>query len=178
MHLHPSFGGADWDGLQTVDCDADTVYSRYFIENFPIPSFFSEMRPAGSLDRVDEWDDMRWDAPASMYLHTEFAPAGAGRASAWRVPSAHILTPASEHATHYFWTSGVQSDSCLSDEAHRRFLEAAFDAEDLPMIEAVQRSMGQSSLLELRPALLRADRAALRARKILARMIEEEASAR
>jgi vanillate O-demethylase monooxygenase subunit len=173
-HIHPAFGGADWEAKQTLVCKGQTVHSVYVIKSFPIPAFFKAMVTPAFASQVNEWDDLRWNAPATMYLFTEFGAADADRKTALWVPSAHVLTPETAASTHYFWASGVGRESSLSDEVHRQFLVKAFEQEDMPMIEAVQKSMGGSELTSLRPILLPADRAAMRARQILSRLIAEE----
>ena len=49
-----------------------------------------------------------------------------------------------------------------------------FHAEDKPMIEAQARAMGDAEFWSLKPVLLAGDAAAVRARRLLARMIEAE----
>jgi vanillate O-demethylase monooxygenase subunit len=50
-----------------------------------------------------------------------------------------------------------------------------FHEQDKPMIEGVQTRMGDRELLSMRPILLATDAAAIRARRLLAAMIEAEA---
>jgi hypothetical protein len=60
------------------------------------------------------------------------------------------------------------------DEAIRTWQKIGFGEQDKTMIEAVQTSMGTTDLMSLRPVLLPIDNGAARARRVLAKPIEEE----
>jgi vanillate O-demethylase monooxygenase subunit len=49
-----------------------------------------------------------------------------------------------------------------------------FEHEDLPMLEAQQEAIGDSDFWSLRPVLLAGDAGAIRARRVLDRLIAEE----
>jgi vanillate O-demethylase monooxygenase subunit len=53
-----------------------------------------------------------------------------------------------------------------------------FEQEDLPMLEAQQRNLGDSDFWSLQPALLSLDAGAIRARRVMERLIAEERAAR
>ena len=90
------------------------------------------------------------------------------------VPSAHILTPQDETSTHYFWSSGCDKDLPVPDEALMEVLKQAFDGEDKPMLEAVQRRMAGRDLWDMDPVLLPTDAGAVRVRRKMAAMIAAE----
>jgi vanillate O-demethylase monooxygenase subunit len=102
-----------------------------------------------------------------MYLETVWNYAGKPRAEGLVQPSTHILTPETDHTTHYYWASGAGLSCPLSDEQHRAFLTEAFDIEDAPMIEAVDRAMGDNELFSLKPVLLPHDAGAVKVRRTL-----------
>ena len=62
----------------------------------------------------------------------------------------------------------------MTDGEMTAFLEQVFDLEDKPMVEAVQRRMGEDDLWDLRPILLPNDTGAVRVRRRLASMIATE----
>jgi len=173
-YLHPAFGGADWQPHHRIQAVGDTIHSQYVIEDIEIPAFFAAMVPEGSMSRIVEWDDIRWNAPASMFLETRFGPAGSVIDNGFPVPSTHVLTPESAALTRYFWASAVPANSRLSDDDHRHFLREAFDNEDVPMIEAVHQSMNGAEFWSGRPLLLPADTAAVHARRRLSKLIADE----
>jgi Vanillate O-demethylase oxygenase C-terminal domain len=53
----------------------------------------------------------------------------------------------------------------------------AFTEEDQPMIHACQELMGTVDLFSLKPAILKTDTAAVKARRMLAKMLEQKESA-
>jgi|GEM_PF-6127205 len=55
-------------------------------------------------------------------------------------------------------------------------LNIPFTTEDLPMLEAQQRMMGEQDFWELKPISLSGDVAALLARRILTTMLKEQSS--
>jgi vanillate O-demethylase monooxygenase subunit len=57
-----------------------------------------------------------------------------------------------------------------------RFLRAPFEAEDLPMLEAQQKAIGNNDFWSLNPVLLPGDAAAVRTRRVLDVMIKKEQS--
>jgi vanillate O-demethylase monooxygenase subunit len=73
-----------------------------------------------------------------MRLLIGVTPHSAPRGEGFELPQAHILTPASEHETHYFWSSTRYHDldSPETDALLREMFGNAFDLEDKPMIEA------------------------------------------
>jgi vanillate O-demethylase monooxygenase subunit len=121
--------------------------------------------------------NMHWEAPANMMLDTNAA--ALDESDKVVLPQAHVLTPESETSTHYFW--GVSRDRVHDDLQLEQMLfhglNNAFLNEDEPMIAKVQARMRNRSLFEMSPVLLPMDAAAIRARRILERKINEEAGA-
>jgi vanillate O-demethylase monooxygenase subunit len=119
---------------------------------------------------------MRWNAPASMRLHVGVTPHGAPRDAGFEVPQAHILTPADEHTTHYFWSSTRFND--LDNPAVDAMLLAlfgeAFDLEDKPMIEAAYDNVRGRDFWQEKPLSLGIDQGGTRARRMLEAMIARE----
>lgn len=132
----------------------------------------------GEEDRGDLWSDIRWTAPSNLLLKVGMTYLGASRDAGPVIPSAHLLTPETEHSTHYFWAQGRNrklDDADLTKAIHEGVTNA-FVNEDEPMIERVAENMGSSDFWDLEPVILVGDKAAIRARLLLAKMIREEAS--
>ena len=121
--------------------------------------------------------NMRWNAPALMHLDTGAAPVGAPRELGPTSLQGHWLTPETELTTHYFWA--VARDRCVGDaavsEQVRQGIDGAFRNEDEPMIEAVQSRMKGADLWAEHPLLFATDGAAVRARRIVDKLILAEA---
>lgn len=166
--LHPAFGGLNYmPKVKSWEHADQSVTADFLIE-----SMENFIGPAISAECIRNNDRIRWIAPATHILDSYMGPVG--EEPTLHIPSAHILTPETTHTTHYFWSSGGRKDSGMTDGEMTAFLEQVFDLEDKPMVEAVQRRMGEDDLWDLRPILLPNDTGAVRVRRRLASMIATE----
>jgi phenylpropionate dioxygenase-like ring-hydroxylating dioxygenase large terminal subunit len=181
-YLHPGTLGSEAvkQAKSEVVQEGNTIYSRRLTRNERLmPSL--EQRygiPAGQL--VDRWLDTRWNAPAVMELWVGVAPPGSPdpRAVGKRVPFIHLFTPETASTTHYWFATSYPKR--MGDEGRRRaeedvrYLREPFENEDLPMLEAQQRALGDTAFWDAKPILLAGDAAAVRARRVLDKLIREE----
>src|SRR5262249_34723728 len=126
---------------------------------------------------VDYWVNVRWDPPGFMYFDAGITPTGRPHEEGVQLNSIQLLTPETPTSTHYFWRifrNYNLEDSGLT-AAIEQLVSQAFHSEDEPMIAAVQANMAGQELLDLHPAMLSVDNAAIRARRILAELIGKEA---
>ena len=124
---------------------------------------------------IDQWLEMRWDPPASMYLSVEVTKAGASREAGYAMPGVHILTPETDRSTLYFWAGSLHAEDQVPMDQFRESFVQTFEHEDKPMLERVAAAMeGQTDLLSMQPLLLRSDAGAVLARRVLAEMIAKE----
>lgn len=133
--------------------------------------------PRGIL--VDRWFDVRWDAPACMLLDAGASPAGTPReANAGAPMFPHLFSPETESTTHYWYavsmarTAGPHAAAVV--EAIVAGARQPFEEEDLPMLEAQQEAIGERDFWSLNPVLLAGDAGAIRARRVLDKLIAEE----
>jgi vanillate O-demethylase monooxygenase subunit len=119
---------------------------------------------------------MRWDAPANLWLDVGVTECGRSPEEGLCMPAAHLLTPETELTSHYFWM--VARNAMTDDEELSRTIQSRYDhafrCEDEPMIAAIQAGMGTTDLDSLDPIYMISDRAAGRARQILATLIAQE----
>ena len=165
-------------GQNQIIAEGRTVQSRLWMPN-DLPSPFYSARFDNYAAPVDHWLDMTWTPASVLMLDSGITPVGRPREEGITGLVAHILTPETETTTHYFWVharSYKRQDLDVSDEIARA-LRHAFEAEDLPMVEAQQVVMGTADLWSLAPILLPADAAAVRVRRTLARLIKEQQEA-
>ena len=169
--------GVIFAGEHSVAVEGDTLHSNWFARGIAPPSVAYGRYPPDA--KVDHWLDMRWNAPASMRLMIGACPAGTPREAGFELPQAHILTPASEHETHYFWASTRYDnlDSAEADAALLKLLLGAFEDEDKPMIEAAYANVRGKDFWGERPVALGIDQGGTRARRMLETMIRGEQSA-
>lgn len=168
--IHPAFGGLEYmPRFHSEELPDGSIVSDYYIADM-INIFGADAIPA---DRIRNRDTIRWIAPSTHILASKAGLRDSDE-NLIDVPSAHILTPESEKTTHYFWSSGVARASPIPDEELFATLQQAFDAEDKPMVEAVQQRMGNADLWDLHPVLLPTDASCVRVRRKLAALIEAE----
>lgn len=120
--------------------------------------------------------NMRWQPPTYLDLETSMGVEEAVAENDPRVPVLHLLTPIGEEGTRYFWAAGrnrAHDNEEISKMLHFG-TQNAFENEDEPMINAVRSRMHSNDLFAHKPALLPTDEAAVRARRILAKLIEDE----
>jgi phenylpropionate dioxygenase-like ring-hydroxylating dioxygenase large terminal subunit len=177
--MHPMFAteAVRRGKIQSVQ-EGDTVWSKRFISGDELNPFLLQAFriPVGQL--ADRWLDVRWNAPALMALYTGGVVSGRPRSDGVEVPSAHIFTPETQRSTHYFYAMsfpqmmGPAGETLAKEQVD--VLRGPFEREDKPMIEAVERSMNGDELWSLRPVLLAGDAAAVKARRVLEKLIEAE----
>ncbi len=173
--------GVIFAGQHKVELDDDTLHSNWWIPKIAPPSVAQGHVPPDAV--VDHWLEMRWNAPATMRLNVGVCPNGAPRDAGFEVPQAHILTPANDHETHYFWSSSRNSDldSAAVDGFLLQLFGEAFDLEDKPMIEAAYANVRSNleaggSFWDEKPLFLGVDAGGTRARRQLEAMIGREAN--
>jgi vanillate O-demethylase monooxygenase subunit len=125
---------------------------------------------------VDLWMDMYWEAGSNLILDVGVTPTSRPREEGVGIWQLDCLTPETATSTHYFY--GVAHRYRIDEPAITSFWMQALDYafnQDRRIVEAVQKNMnGQWDILTMSPAVNKADRAALQARRILRRMMKEE----
>lgn len=168
--------GVIFGGEHSLIEEGDRLHSNWWMPDIAAPSHTAGIYPPDM--RCDHWLDMRWDAPASMYLQIGACPAGGDRkASEGNVVAhqAHILSPETATTTHYFWgsTRGMPPSE-EGDAMMRKLFGQAFDEEDKPIIEATFKNTDDTDFWELQPVFLGIDSGGTRARRKLEKMIAKE----
>ncbi len=169
--------GVIFAGEHSVRLEGETLHSNWWMADISPPSVAQGAFPPDA--RVDHWLDMRWNAPASMRLNVGVCPHDASREAGFEVPQAHILTPANEHQTHYFWSTSrpVEGSEPEMDAMLLELFRQAFDEEDKPLIEAAYANVKGRDFWGEKPLSLGIDQGGTRARRLLEKLIEEERKA-
>lgn len=163
----------------TIEADGDRVNIRRTLASQVLPALYD--KPANLVGVVvDRTSDSDFVTPGWHAAHATFHdPAGtnAGR-TGYRAEILHALTPATQHATHYFWA--LARDFAQDDEGVTRYvadaIESAFeeDKDALEWIDHIQRTERRADYFE---TSVPADKAGLRMRRIIQRMADREAEA-
>lgn len=178
--LHPDTLGSEAVARGEVETSsADTaVWVRRSTFDEALQPFVANAFGVPAGGRVDRWMDVRWVPPGLLTIFVGVTAAGQPREAGRAAASAHWLTPETEHTTHYFFAFGLPNGM---GEAGRELLRYTvdgimkpFEHEDLPMLEAQQRNLGDADFWSAQPALLPIDQGAIRARRIMERLIGSE----
>lgn len=126
--------------------------------------------------KVEYWLDIRWYPASCCQLEVGIVPVGRPRSEGLVRLGTHIVTPQTARSTHYFYASSrnYRLEDPAADQETNYWQQMGFHEQDKPMIEGVQERMGDADLQSLNPILLQTDAAAMRARKVLAKLIEKE----
>ncbi len=167
--FHPN--GAAFRGEHDVhEAEGGAIWSNWRLPAVSKPPFLTGM--ALENEDVDQYLDMRWQAPATMMLDIRWVRSGASRREALVQDVApHIITPETAATSHYFWT-------CQPTPEGEALADVVFNDEDKPMIEAVQAAMGDAEFWDLGPVILKGDAAAIYARRRLMQMRRDESACR
>lgn len=125
---------------------------------------------------VDLWMDMYWEAGANMILDVGVTPTGKARDDGIAIFGLDCLTPETATSTHYFFGAAhkYRSQEPAVTAFWMKALEYAFN-QDKAIVEAVQsRMQGEWDILKMNPVVNKADHAAIQARRIVQRLIDEE----
>jgi len=166
--------GVIFAGQHSVEQADDTLHSNWWMADIAPPSVAQGVFPPDM--RTDHWLDMRWNAPASMRLNVGVCPHGQPREAGFEVPQAHILTPANQHQTHYFWSTSrpVAGPEPDMDAMLLDLFRQAFDEEDKPIIEAAYANVAGSDFWANKPLSLGIDQGGTRARRKVEALLKAE----
>jgi phenylpropionate dioxygenase-like ring-hydroxylating dioxygenase large terminal subunit len=151
------------------------------------PMRINELMIGKGVPVVDQWSNMRWNAPACILNDTGVCPPGGsidrGGSGLWGI---HFLTPETESSTHYHFSAILRNPVKRSPEeeaeAQREMTElrrVAFYDQDKKMLEAQQRMIDLAGGMDaLQPVPLSTDASTMRFKRILDRLIDSERLAR
>lgn len=180
QYLHPDTLGSDdvSQAITSVEQKGNTVWSYRQTINEIMPDFLYAAMGIPHGIPVDRWIDVRWDAPASMLLYAGATPTGEGKKGGGETLLPHIFTPESAKSTHYFFSfpmpvqMGKEGEKIAEQQIEG--LNIPFTTEDLPMLEAQQKMMGDKDFWDLKPISLSGDVAAMLARRVLGTMLKSQ----
>ncbi|GAB6851150.1 aromatic ring-hydroxylating dioxygenase subunit alpha [Paraburkholderia kururiensis] len=180
--LHPGTLGSDAMARGNVQfaSDDETVWVRREAHREIVQPFMARSFGVAEGASVDRWFDVRWNAPGLLAIAVGLNETGAPPENARVSPSAHWLTPETTTTTHYFFSFGLpremgEAGQAIVDQAIEGIMEP-FRNEDLPMLEAQQRAIGDRDFWSMQPAMLTIDKGAVRARRIMEAKLAREAA--
>jgi vanillate O-demethylase monooxygenase subunit len=179
--LHPLFATeAVSRGKIESTQEGNTVWSKRLITDDHLPPFLAELFGIPSEALADRWLDCHWEAPALIELRSGATLAGRPRDEGREAPSVHFFTPETAITTHYWYGMCIPNSlGPMAQELAHQSTEAIrgpFETEDLPVLEAQQRMIGNVDFRSLNPVLLAGDAGGGRARRVLEKLIAQEES--
>lgn len=174
-YLHPTtLGGTMLQAKATSREDDGRIVAEWLTVNCDAPEAYQPL--VRSPEKADIWTQVTWSAPAVMILATSAVPTGKVRGPMDEFQTVHSITPETSTQSHYFVcsTRPIMTDSVEFTEMLRAALRTAFEDEDKPMLEKQQARMGTDDLWSLKPILLPIDAAAVRTRRKLDQLIDQE----
>ncbi|MEX3982228.1 Rieske 2Fe-2S domain-containing protein [Paraburkholderia sp. EG287A] len=182
-YIHPflSVKGPLPEGFReerSLQQEGDAIWSMHRNLNTRITPLY-KMLWDEAPEIIEGYFDMRWTAPSNLLLNVGVAPMDGPREDGVWTPMAHLLTPATETSTHYFWNHARDRRVGIPefDASLRDALQNTFRNEDEAMLVNCASLMGTSDLMSLKPLLLPGDAPAVRARRVLAERIAAERNA-
>lgn len=180
QYLHSSTLGSDSvSGAEIkIRQEGNTVYCTRLMTNERLTPFLERaffVEPGQAIDRGLE---VRWDAPASMLLTVWVTPTGRPASEGHTRKILHVFTPETETSSHYWFALAYPKS--MGPEAEAMAIQGVaglavpFETEDLPMLEAQQAMIGDRDFWSLRPVILQGDAGAVRARRVLQKLIRAE----
>ena len=174
--LHPILASKGWirRNQQRIEQTGETITVHNVAENSRVVPIMAMVMPHLSATGTNV-HLARWDAPSLIRLALEFYSEGGDII----IPAAHFATPETQGSTHYFARSahGWEIDNPQVTAQYGAGIQHVFQSEDIPILEAQQRHLGDQDLMSQHPAVLPGDSAAIRARRLLARRIRDDAGA-
>lgn len=176
VHLATISNGSFTDGTFKTWQDGQKVHADWWTQNCPIPPQFIPY--LGGAERVDQWADVTWAAPSYVYIHSGATRCDQPRSDGYWIEQAHFLTPETATSTHYFWglSRPDHGEPTEMVEIARARARQAFAGEDATMLEAQQRAMRGIDFWAEKPVVFPEDASAIRARRILEKLVRAEAS--
>lgn len=156
----------------------DSVSARWEWAQQPAMMIFAPFLPSPEAE-ARQYFDITWSAPANIQLTVAATQEESGFANAVDQYDLHTCTPADAFHTHYFFATrrNHDEDNAEYNAVKIAGMHAAFEDEDGPLVQAVQREMGEADFFSLNPVLISNDVAPVKVRKLLDRMIKAEREA-
>ncbi len=159
--------------------DGNTVTVDRWVLDTPSPAYFQILGGFTKDERVDRWMNTVFTPPSFVRIDIGAAKAGTGaregdRSQGITTWNLNAVTPETESTSHYFWAQAQDfaADDPSISELDFQLVHTAF-REDLAIIK------GQQENIEIDPTAprldLAADRAGVQARRIVDRLIRDEA---
>lgn len=159
--------------------EGDTVTVKRFMQNVPPPEYH-DLTFLQNGEPVDVWHDIRWQPPCNLLLDVGATLPHASRDEGARNYAGHFLTPETETSTLYHFVAvrvtpvrGIQRSEAEVASRLAELRRLAFAGQDEPMIRAQYENIMRTGG-EMNPQLLSIDAGAVRWRRVMAQLLQNE----
>jgi vanillate monooxygenase len=164
--------------VKVASAPNNVVVTRWIIDQEPPPTF---KKVDGFTGSVDRWQIIDFTPPAFLRLDVGATPTGTGAPEGRRVGgigmrNLNAITPETETTSHYFWGQAHDFDVRNRETTEKIFqqIRTAF-LEDVAVFSAQQRNL--NTFANPPQVDINADAGTLAARRILARLYDDEEAA-
>ena len=163
---------ADSPVVATIE-EGRVVRDHREMPNIIPPPFFAMMLNASG--RINRWQVAIHMPPGINMTEAGFHAVGTDRAKALMIRPLHLLTPETEHSTHYFWGTcrNFNHDDPVLTERIREGTAHTFD-QDKTLLEIQDRALRARGMPPIPQAALKVDVAPAQGRRLLAALVERE----
>jgi len=125
---------------------------------------------------MDHWVELSWEPGGTCLQETGITPEGRPRSEGIATLNCHLVTPETGQTSHYFWgiARPFQLNNPEFDEQMKFGANYAFQHQDEPMLEAIQKESGAQDFWKMRPALTIEDVTLSKVRRRMDELIRAE----
>ena len=173
LHVGSLSSGPPERGEVQVRQQGDDVFVVRTLYNSPTPPRIRDW-----ADRIDQRFVAHWHPGQVIDFEWRGALVGQDLASGRLLARfSHYVTPETDGSTHYFMSAtryeGLDDPTLEAQVARSQV--AVVQNEDGPMLEAVNAEMHGADLVDLRPVVLPTDKGAMQVRRVMKRLLRQEA---
>ncbi|OJS98050.1 aromatic ring-hydroxylating dioxygenase subunit alpha [Marinobacter nauticus] len=158
-----------------VESVGDAVVTSCEWEQTPPMLIFADFLPKPESE-ARHYFKVTWTPPTNLQLSVGATQSESGFDELVGQYDVHLITPESPNSTHYFFASrrNYNEEDPEYNAQKIQAMHDAFEHEDGPIIKAVHDMMGDNEFFDLNPVLTSNDVAAVRMRKKLESLIDED----
>ncbi|MCI2810655.1 aromatic ring-hydroxylating dioxygenase subunit alpha [Eoetvoesiella caeni] len=153
------------------------ISARWEWKQTPAMMIFANFLPEPK-EEARHYFDITWTPPANIQLSVGAVQGDKSLDECIGQYDLHTTTPETENSTHYFFAT--RRNHNVEDAEYNamkiKAMHEAFITEDGPIIQAVQDEMGTNDFFGLNPVLMSNDVAPVKVRRLLKKLIDEEAT--
>ena len=174
VHSHTIGNAAVADNPVKVEMIGDRIVRAHReIPDQPPPPFIAQT--VGTDENINRWQTAIYMPPGMHMTEAGIYPISRARESASVTRVLHLLTPETEHSTHYFWAMcrNYRLNDLELTSPIKNGLDKTFE-EDRVVLELQDSRLKEEGYPQIPMAAIKVDEGPVRARRLLAAMVDQE----